>query len=271
MPLSDDKRIRIQEEVKRILLKRENNFPEDVASNRNAPFHAAFLDAFRERLGNVNIQLPYLVALASWMHGFNTSLGSGFENIAHILSGGYKRRYTKQFTLKVTANQATAINGIIVDLKARRRVPDVESENALIASAITDDEPLQDALEFTADNYVEQQRLIECIEMKSVRPNSGEGRGEKQKILYGKAALKRLHRDKEVKFYIGFPFDPTSPTPTGYDKNRFMNYLIEFKKFFSPSEVLIAGELWDHLSRDTNTMEQLLQIVSATVNEARSH
>ena len=126
------------------------------------------------------------------------------------------------------------------------------------------------ALEFTVDNYVEQERLIECIEMKSVRPNSGEGRGEKQKILYGKAALKRLHPDKEVQFYIGFPFDPTSPTPTGHDKTRFMNYLIEFKKFFSTSEVLIAGELWDHLSGETNTMEQLLQIVSATVNQARS-
>ena len=203
------------------------------------------------------------------MHGFNTSLGTGFENIAHILSGGYKRRYTKEFTLKITANQAAAINRIIVDLKARRRVPDIESENALIADSVGGDETAEDALEFTADNYLEQQSEIECIEMKSVRPNSGEGRGEKQKILYGKAALKRLHPDKEVKFYIGFPFDPTSATPTGYDKTRFMNHLIEFKKFFSAVEVLLAGELWDHLSGETNTMEQLLEIVTATVNQAR--
>ena len=105
--------------------------------------------------------------------------------------------------------------------------------------------------------------------MKSVRPNSGEGRGEKQKILYAKAALQRLHPDKEIKYYVGFPFDPTSPTPTGYDKARFMNHLIEFKKFFSPSEVLIAGELWDHLSGEVNTMEQLLEIVSATVAQVR--
>src|SRR5947209_8715689 len=114
MPLSSDKRNRIQEAVKKILIKKEDKFPEDVASTRNAPFHAAFFDAFRDRLGSINIQLPYLVALASWMHGFNTSLGSGFENIAHILSGGYKRRYTKEFTLEITAGQAAAINRLIV-------------------------------------------------------------------------------------------------------------------------------------------------------------
>jgi hypothetical protein len=42
-----------------------------------------------------------------------------------------------------------------------------------------------------------------------VRQNSGEMKGEKQKILEGKAALYRKFPDKEIRFYIGFPFDPT--------------------------------------------------------------
>lgn len=71
--------------------------------------------------------------------------------------------------------------------------------------------------------------------------------------------------EKDIKFYVGFPFDPTSPTPTGYDKDRFFNYLVEFKKFFSHDEVLIGGELWDHLSGQPNTMEEILEIIRKTV------
>ena len=266
MLLSEDCKTRIQEVVKDILVSRLKKFPSDSSDNRNAPFHDAFLSAFRAQLSAANIDTPYLVALASWMHGLNGSLGSGFENIAHILSNGYKRKFTGQFTLKVSTVQAANINNIIVGLKSGNRSPNLDDEDNLIMSQISANDTLEEALPFTADNYVETDGLIEAIELKSVRPNSGEGRGEKQKILYGKAALKRLHPDKQVKFYIGFPFDPTSRTATGYDKERFVNHLVEFKKFFSPDEILIASELWDHLSGQSNTMEQILEVVTETVN-----
>ncbi|PIQ68299.1 MAG: hypothetical protein COV91_04860 [Candidatus Taylorbacteria bacterium CG11_big_fil_rev_8_21_14_0_20_46_11] len=71
------------------------------------------------------------------------------------------------------------------------------------------------------------------------------------------------------KFLIGFPFDPTSATPTGYDKERFFNYLIEFKKFFTPDEVLIASEFWDFLSGSRNTMEKILDVITETVAQVR--
>ncbi|MGI9107263.1 MAG: TdeIII family type II restriction endonuclease [Pyrinomonadaceae bacterium] len=266
MPLTNDCKTRIQEVVKEILSSRLDKFPSDSSANRNAPFHDAFLGAFREQLSEVNLETPYLVALASWMHGLNTSLGSGFENIAHILSNGYKRKFTNAFTLKISNTQATNINSIIVGLKSGNRLPNLQEEDHLITSGIQDTDILEDALSFTADNYVETADYVEAIELKSVRPNSGEGRGEKQKILNGKAALKRMYPQKQVRFYIAFPFDPTSHTPTGYDKTRFMNHLIEFKKFFSPEEILIASEFWDHLSGELNTMDQLLEIVAETVN-----
>ena len=199
----------------------------------------------------------------------NTSLGSGFENIAHILSGGFKRKFTQRFTLPVTDNQSAIIQSIITGLKSGSRIPSSQLEYSEITNSINPVDRLVDGLGFTADNYYETDTLIECIEMKSVRPNSGEGRGEKEKILFAKASLKRIHPDKEVKFFIGFPFDPTSETPTGYNKERFMNHLIEFKKFFSTEEILIASELWNHLSGQENTMEQLLEIVSETVRHFR--
>lgn len=267
MALNAEVILRIREVVKDILVSRLEKFPSDTSNNRNAPFHDSFLNAFSEQLSVVNIPTPYLVALASWMHGLNTSLGTGFENIAHILSGGYKRTFTGADTLKVSSAQAKEIEAIIVQLKKGDRHPNLSEEDKLIAAGIKLGGSLQTSLGFTADVYIEKGNLIECIELKSVRPNSGEGRGEKQKILYAKAAFKRLYPKKDVKFYVGFPFDPTSDTPTGYNKERFMNYLIEFKKFFSPDEILIASELWDYLSGEKRTMEAVLKIVAATVKD----
>ena len=232
MPLIQDQQNRISEVVKDILFRRIDNFPELGAQIRNAPFHRAFLECFRERLGPLNIEMPYLVAIASWLHGLNTSIGTGFENISHILSGGYKRKFTAAYTLRVKTTQASQIENIIRDLKSGTHLPDLNRENSLIFN-YSDTNQEVDSLPFTVDTYIERENEIIAIELKSVRPNSGEGRGEKQKILYGKAALKLQNPNKDIKFFIGFPFDPTSEESTGYNKERFFDYLIEFKKFFA--------------------------------------
>lgn len=266
MPLSQPQKQQIKEVVKKILLKRSENFPDVNQVNRNAPFHELFLKAFEQKLGNLKVPTSYLVAIASWMHGLNTSLGTSFESLAHILSGGYKRRFTRNFRLKIKQAQAKTIDETIKDLKSGIHKPNLKRENNLIFSYSQNDKELN-ALEFTADNYLEKDNLIECIELKSVRPNSGEARGEKQKILNVKVAFQLLHPKKQIRFFIGFPFDPTSENPTGYNKERFFNYLVEFKKFFDPEEVLIASELWDRLSGKTNTMEESLSLVSQTIKE----
>lgn len=269
MPLTQDQQNRISEVVKDILLRRIENFPELGAQIRNAPFHRAFLEYFRERLEPLNIEMPYLIALASWLHGLNTSLGTGFENISHILSGGYKRRFTGAYKLRVKTTQASQIENIIRDLKSDAHWPDLNRENGLIFNYPDTDQEI-DSLPFTVDTYIERGNEIIAIELKSVRPNSGEGRGEKQKILYGKAALKLQNPNKDIKFFIGFPFDPTSEEATGHDKKRFFDYLIEFKKFFAHEEVLIAGELWDFLSGNQGTMNDILDVIAETVRQVRS-
>ena len=265
MALSIDQKNRISEIVKEILLSRIDEVPELSQVFNNVPFHSSIRDSLKNGLGFLKIELPYLVAIASWLHGLNTSLGSGFESLAHILSGGYKRKFTKSFTLKIKTSQSINIESLIRELKSGIR-PNLKRENDLIFN-FAESEGEVDSLELTIDNYLESDDLVEGIELKSVRPNSGEGRGEKQKILYAKAAFKKLHPKKEIKYFVGFPFDPTSTTPTGYDKERFFNYLIEFKKFFSPKEVLLSGELWNHLSGEKNTMEEVLEIITKTVEK----
>ncbi len=264
MPLTQDQKNRISEVVKDILLRRIDNFPELGAQIRNAPFHKAFLECFTERFAPLNVEIPYLIAIASWLHGLNTSLGTGLENISHILSNGYKCKFAGVYKLKVKATQSSQIENIIRDLKSGAHLPDLDRENKLIFDYRNTDQEI-DSLPFTADTYIERGNEIIAIELKSVRPNSGEGRGEKQKILYAKAALKLAYPDKNIKFFIGFPFDPTSEKQTGHDKERFFDYLIEFKKFFAHEEVLIADELWDFLSGGHGTMDAILDVIAETV------
>jgi len=107
MKLTVDQKNRVSEEVKKILTSRIESFPDLSSLNRNAPFHDAVLDCFKEQFRGLNIETPRLVAIASWLHGLSTSLGTGFENFGHILSGGYKRKFTGPYTLKVKKSQAT--------------------------------------------------------------------------------------------------------------------------------------------------------------------
>ncbi len=247
-------------EVIRVLKIRFENFPEDPQNNRNAPFHEAFINAFKDKIETYIDNIPYLISLASWLHGLNTTLGqSFFENVAHILSDGEKRTF-KGKNCQYFEEQERIISEIMTDLKNKQRKPNVEEEEKLIFSI--KDGKLKQAPEFTADIFIIENEYIEAIELKTVRPNSGEMRGEKDKILKAKACLKRIYPNKEIRFFIGFPFDPFSETPTGYNKERFMDNLIEFKKYFDPKEVLLAEELWDKLSGEKRTMEKLLEIIN---------
>ena len=79
-------------EVIRTLISRFESFPNDSTSNRNAPFHEAFLNAFKDKLEEKVSDIPFIISLSSWMHGLNTTLGQQFfENVAHIVSNGTKR------------------------------------------------------------------------------------------------------------------------------------------------------------------------------------
>ncbi|PWB53309.1 MAG: TdeIII family type II restriction endonuclease [Candidatus Methanoperedenaceae archaeon] len=262
--IEDAKKERIAIEVIKTLFSRFENFPEDASNNRNAPFHEAFLRAFSDKLGNRVSDIPFFISLSSWLHGLNTTLGqSFFESVAHILSDGYKKNFTVRGNslLKVTQIQKRAISNIITELKNNTESPDLNRECNLIFNVST--LPDLEANSFTVDVYLESSTKIIAIELKSVRPNSGEMGGEKQKILQAKAALYNEFPGKEINFYIGFPFDPTSNNPTGHDKVRFLDYLVDGSKYFALDEVLLANELWDFLSGDANTMEQILEIINA--------
>ncbi len=199
------------------------------------------------------------INMECWFHGLKPEIGqSFFESVAHILCDGCKEDFKGK---NIYTNQLNAISDIMIDLKNSTEQPNLTRENGIIDNARNGN--IQTALEFTADCLYETDTEVVAIELKSVRPNSGEMRGEKQKILQAKAVLKELYPNKEIKYYFGFPFDPTSSTDTGYDKTRFINYLVEASKFIDPSEMLLADELWSFLlGVSSGVMSELLTIIN---------
>ncbi len=267
MTLHNSIKEKIAVEVIKTLVTRFDNFPADASNNRNAPFHEAFLNAFSDKLNGKVSDTPFFISLSSWLHGLNTTLGQiFFENIAHHLSSGEKREYTSKRlgNLTITQSQRNHIAQIIADLSNSSSIPNLVNENNLLFVNYTD--AVINAMDFSADVFIEDVDTITAIEFKSVKPNSGEMKGEKQKILEGKAALYRQFSGKTIHFYIGFPFDPTvnlaTDSITSFDKTRFLGSIINMTKYFDPNETLVASELWDMLSGQTNTMEDILEIIN---------
>ena len=263
MSLENEKIEKISIETIKTLKSRFESIPNSNTTMRNMPFHKAFLKAFYEKMDIKNDEEAFkFLTLTSWYHGLNTTLGqSYFENISHILSNGEKRKFEGY---KITEKTSSIISELITDLKSGEIKPNLKSENNLLKNAL-DDYNLINGLKFVVDVYIEEKDKIIMIELKSVRPNSGEMKGEKQKILYGKAYLMQKNPEKEIYYYIAFPFDPTenSENPCRYNKKRFMDSLIEFSKFFDENEMLIASEYWDFISNNKNTMEQILNVINS--------
>ncbi|MFA8343818.1 MAG: TdeIII family type II restriction endonuclease [Rhodothermaceae bacterium] len=268
MALTNTIKEKISIEVIKTLVTRFDNFPEDASNNRNAPFHEAFLNAFSDKLNSKVSDTPFFISLSSWLQGLNTTLGQTFfENIAHHLSHGEKREYTskKRGNLQITKRQKDNVTDIITDLSTSNVLPNLTNEDTMIFQNYNP--PLVNAIDFSADVFIEDANTVTAIELKSVKPNSGEMRGEKQKILEGKSALFRKFPGKQIHFYIGFPFDPTvnpnTESITSYNKSRFLDSIINMAKYFASDETLIANELWDLLSGQQNTMEDILAIINS--------
>lgn len=259
MALSDIKKEKIAQVVIKVLHSRFDSFPLKDGDGRNAPFHTAFLQAFKNKLEDRVQNIPDFISLSSWMHGLNTSLGqSFFEPVAHILCDGEKREFKSK---GVFTNQINAIAGIMTDLKNGNKLPSQIEEDNIITQNANGEE--KEAPNFIADCFYETDDEVVAIELKSVRPNSGEMRGEKQKILIGRAVLQKLFPNKKVKYLFGFPFDPTAGESVTYDKARFLSYLVEADKFVAYEDFLIADELWSFLaSEESGVMQEILDIIN---------
>ncbi len=267
MVLSKEKKEKIAILIINLLLDYHKKFPSEDSINRNVPFHKAFLNSFSDKIENI----PSFLNLSSWLQGLNTALGqSFFEKVAHILCNGTKKQFTfkeeeekdnKEF-VQITENQRKSINEIMINY-TNSNMPDLKVENKALFKE--DGSKYIQERDFITDVFIEKEDKIIAIELKSVKPNSGEMRSEKEKMLIGKAALFNKYKDKQIYFYLGFPFDSTSDdkNPTKYDKERFLKTLVKATDYLDPTEILLSSELWDFLSNKKNTMENIIEIITA--------
>ncbi|MDR3047154.1 MAG: TdeIII family type II restriction endonuclease [Bacteroidales bacterium] len=263
MALTNEIKEKISIEVIRVMIAASEFVPANDCNNYNNPF----LHAFADKLENNVSDVPYFISLASWLHGLNTTFGQAFfENVAHILCNGEKREYTskKLGNLPITKEQQETITQIINDLSTSSKKPNLEAANRKLLQK--DDSEKVKAEDFSADVFFENNDSVVAIELKTVKPNSGGMKGEKQKILEGKAALFHLFPNKQIYFFFGFPFDPTvnpeNESVTSYNKTRFLNSIVNAHKFCAQNEFLVASELWDFLSGKENTTEDILLIIN---------
>lgn len=239
-----------------MLFKRYNEISHLFSSDKVTVFQNAFLKNFIELDNNDNIKQKKN-SLESIL--FNNIVGqSFFERTAQILCDGEKRRFKNLF---INDAQQTSVNEIISSLKNNSSKPNLKLENELIFSELG--KASNSIPNFDADVYYEDENDIVVIEIKTVKPNSGIFKVEKEKILLAKAALKNIHPGKNVYYYLAFPFDPLNENKCGYDKERFFNYSIDFKKFFDGAEVLLADEFWDFLSGEKETMQEILRVINS--------
>lgn len=265
MTFKKKKQEKIAIEIIRVLYQQYECCRENMFETRNASFQRAFLDTFSNKLGVKALDIPFYSKLCSLFNGLNITLDQSFyESVAHIFSNGESREFSLKMYggLKISKTQKENANSIIKKLIRGENEPDLDYENSQLF--FIDDGPLVNAVDFSVDVFINDPERIIAVNLKALRPNSFEIFDEKQKILEGKAALYRKFPDKQIEFYLGFPFDPTHDPndPTGYDKIRFMKSCKNMNKYFAESEIKIARELWDFLSGDKNTMEQLLEMIN---------
>ena len=198
------------------------------------------------------------------MHGLSTSLGASFfERVAHILSGGEKKAFTKKkkTLLEITRKQQEVISDIMSKLKKGDILPSSSNEQHILKNASLQGDKIE-ADDITIDVFWDDGKKIVAIELKTVKPNFGIMRDEKRQILETKSAFSLKYPNKEIDFYIGFPFDPYSPSPTESNKDNFLKMIVGGEKYFALDEVLLANELWAFLSGEETAMQQILDIIN---------
>lgn len=240
------------------------HFPEMILKNQVIDeAYQKYLSDFSTNSNSTSIIIKQDFSISSRFPFISQSLGqSFFENTAQILCGGEKKEFTtRKNKLLVEQAQREAIAKIITDLSNGNQNPSLQNENATIFQQPTASN-LVDGTDFTADVFFENDTEVVCIEIKTVKPNKGIFKVEKQKILEAKAALKIKYPQKNIKYFLAFPFDPLSEIPCGYDKSRFMGHSVGFTKFFDEAEILLGAEFWDYLSENSQTMEAILNIIN---------
>ncbi len=246
MVLSNQQKLEIKKIIKDTIIKKLNEYKlvGDIK-----PFHERLFS--KERIRET-----------SFFHSCSTTIGvTLFQNIAYLIAKGNKnfKKVEKQFEVQgIFAGQTkSVIEDIIFDLgrkqkDPKKRLPNIKEE---IKEVLQVPETGKKSSQI-ADLFIVDSKNNEIyIEIKTIKPNKGEGEKAKRTLLKIVAL-----RSKPVNIYLGMGYNPYEPMKYAWS--------IPLNYFKIDEDLLIGKKFWDFLA-EGEIYNELLNIFEETGKELK--
>lgn len=165
------------------------------------PFHTSLLGKDR-------------MALFSFIHSLNTTFGTAiFEHVAKEIAEGVFGEVELQRNLGGTFSSGAqdVITDIMNGLSGSTINPDHESEMAKIAKVAKVGEPVKKDDMPLVDVFLSNKNKVFLIDLKTVKPNKGDGREYKRTLMEWAAASMYRNPNVSVETIIAMPYNPDHP------------------------------------------------------------
>ena len=191
------------------------------------PFHTRLLG--KDRL-----------ALYSFIHSLNTNFGTTiFEPVAASLaSSNFTVITQKRSGTQISARAQAEIQRIMNELTTAQSQPNKQREIEIIRNVCQEGETIT-VRPTKIDVYLENDREMYCIDIKTAKPNMGGFKEFKRTLLEWAATVLFENPDAQINTLIAIPYNPYEPEPY----NRWtMAGMLDLDK-----ELKVAEEFWDFL------------------------
>lgn len=214
-----------KEEIKKLLVKTlEKKLKKYKRETSYLPFLAAL------------IQDSEKVAAYSFIHSIATSLGmSIYEHISVIISSNNSEKCFRNYGVGgvISPAQKRVINRIVNEIRNKERKSNIEEEiNEVLNASIAGAKFQKDGN--IADFFMLKNKIEYYFEIKTVKPNTDVFARSKTKLLEWVA-----RRQKKVKVFLAFPYNPYYPKPY----NRFS----EIGMMSPPHDLLVGDKYWNFI------------------------
>lgn len=191
------------------------------------------------------------MALYSFIHSLNTTLGIFYEHVAIALARDRFKAVESQVQLdqEISSEAHQQIETIMHELSIKERKPNRSVEVEEIRR-VCKTETLTQVEQTQVDIRLEDQKgELFLIDLKTVKPASDHCREYKRTLLKWSAAELARNPNAVVNTMLGFPYNPYEPEPY---KEGVLQGILDVKR-----EVLVAEELWNFIGGEGTYVDLL--------------
>ncbi len=194
------------------------------------------------------------VALFSFIHSINTSLGQDFfEDTAMIVARPHFARVVKQYSpgKAISSDAQRVIQTLIDGLANGRMLPNKANEVSQVL-AVARSGTTEETETPLVDLFLESSNGDEYyIELKTVKPNKEDFKGFKKTLLDWVAIRGKENPAAKIHTLLAFAYNPNDPKP--------YHWMTSAKMLDGKNDLLVAEEFWNFLGGE-NTYQNLLDV-----------